>query len=343
MSIARVTVAELASLVDVGLVHEELSVANSVAMVIVDHDGATESSVRAVADRIGMLPCVLVAETAGTRARRPASDTAGGEGHPLAPLVDVIADPDELAMITEHVGVAPLAAVTLVSLIRQSPTGTIEQGMINESVSYSMLQSGPEFGLWRSNRARRDRAAASAPSVLVKRDGPTLRIALNRPEVHNALDRTMRDGLVEALTTAIVDDTIERIELRGNGPSFCSGGDLDTFGTFPDPATAHAVRLTRSPARLMARLADRIEVHVHGTCLGAGIELPAFAGHVVAHPDTTFGLPEIGLGLIPGAGGTVSLPRRIGRHRTALLALTMRRIDALTARQWGLIDAITDA
>ena len=342
MSIARITVAELASLVAVGIVHEELSVANGVAMVIVDHDGATESSVRAVADRIGMLPCVLIAEAAGTRARRPASDTAS-EGNPLAPLVDVIADPDEAAMIAEHVGIAPLAAITLVSLIRQSTTGTIEQGLINESVSYSMLQSGPEFGRWRAARTQRVRAASSDPAVLVTRDGAIVHIALNRPEVHNALDSAVRDGLVEGLTTAIVDDTIERIVLRGNGPSFCSGGDLGTFGTFPDPATAHAVRLTRSPARLMARLADRIEVHVHGTCLGAGIELPAFAGRVVAHPDTTFGLPEIGLGLIPGAGGTVSLPRRIGRHRTALLALTMRRIDALTARQWGLIDAITDA
>jgi enoyl-CoA hydratase/carnithine racemase len=60
----------------------------------------------------------------------------------------------------------------------------------------------------------------------------------------------------------------------------------------------------------------------------------------VARPDTVIGLPEVSLGLIPGAGGTVSLPRRIGRHRTAWLALTGRTIDAATARAWGLVDEI---
>jgi hypothetical protein len=334
MSIARITLAELASLINVGLAHEELSVTNGVAVAIVDHVGADDASVHAVADRIGMLPCVLVAET-------PASTPGAIDDHPLAPLADVIAGRDELATIVEHVNAAPLAAVTLATLLRLSTAATIEQGLMNESVSYSMLQSGPEFARWRSARAQRDRAAASTPAVLVERDGATMHVALNRPEVHNALDTNVRDGLAEALTTAVVDETIERIVLRGNGPSFCSGGDLDTFGTFPDPVTAHAVRLTRSPARLMAQLADRVDVHVHGTCLGAGVELPAFAHRVLAHPDTTFGLPEIGLGLIPGAGGTVSLPRRIGRHRTVLLALTMQRIDAPTALRWGLVDAIT--
>jgi enoyl-CoA hydratase/carnithine racemase len=61
---------------------------------------------------------------------------------------------------------------------------------------------------------------------------------------------------------------------------------------------------------------------------------------VVAAPDTKIGLPEVGMGLIPGAGGTVSLPRRVGRHRTAWLALTRDTIDAPTALDWGLVDAI---
>jgi enoyl-CoA hydratase/carnithine racemase len=74
--------------------------------------------------------------------------------------------------------------------------------------------------------------------------------------------------------------------------------------------------------------------------MGAGAELPAFAGRVVAHPATRFALPELSLGLVPGAGGTVSLPRRIGRHRTALLGLTGTPINATTAFEWGLVDAI---
>ena len=61
---------------------------------------------------------------------------------------------------------------------------------------------------------------------------------------------------------------------------------------------------------------------------------------MVAHEDARFWLPELSMGLVPGAGGTVSLPRRIGRQRTAWLALTGEPIDAETARAWGLVDQI---
>jgi enoyl-CoA hydratase/carnithine racemase len=123
---------------------------------------------------------------------------------------------------------------------------------------------------------------------------------------------------------------------------FCSGGDLDEFGTLPDPATAHAIRSTRHPARLLHALEPRVECVVHGSCVGAGVELPAFATRVVARPDASFRLPELGMGLVPGAGGTVSLPRRIGRQRTAWLALTGVAIDVETALSWRLVDAIAE-
>jgi enoyl-CoA hydratase/carnithine racemase len=93
---------------------------------------------------------------------------------------------------------------------------------------------------------------------------------------------------------------------------------------------------------LLHTLADRTTAFLHGACLGAGIELPAFARTIYASPDTRIGWPEIGLGLIPGAGGTVSLARRIGRWRTAFLALTGVTISAEQALRWGLIDAIED-
>ena len=70
--------------------------------------------------------------------------------------------------------------------------------------------------------------------------------------------------------------------------------------------------------------------------------MAAYCGVVAAHPDTVFGLPELDLGLVPGAGGTVSIPRRIGRWRTAYLVLTGRRIDAATARRWGLVDEVRE-
>ena len=106
------------------------------------------------------------------------------------------------------------------------------------------------------------------------------------------------------------------------------------------PAAAHLVRVAASVAALLDRVADRVTATVHGACIGAGIELPAYAGRLVARPDATFALPEVAMGLVPGAGGTVSIPRRIGRHRTAWLAITGRRIDAATALAWGLVDEV---
>jgi enoyl-CoA hydratase/carnithine racemase len=175
--------------------------------------------------------------------------------------------------------------------------------------------------------------------VLVERTGDELRVTLHRPEVRNALNARMRDELVQALAIAEADPRL-RIRLDGAGEAFCAGGDLDEFATFPDPASAHLIRLGRSPAASLARIGDRVTVHLHGACYGSGIELPAFAGRVVATPDTRIALPELGLGLIPGSGGTVSIPRRIGRHRMARLALTGEAIDAATAQSWGLVDAI---
>jgi enoyl-CoA hydratase/carnithine racemase len=171
--------------------------------------------------------------------------------------------------------------------------------------------------------------------------GAVLHITLDRPAVRNAYDAAMRDALLDALAIAQADPAV-RVVLDGAGPSFCSGGDLDEFGTRRDPASAHLVRLGRSAGHALHLLADRVTARVHGASVGSGVELAAFAGRVVAAPDATFALPEVAMGLVPGAGGTVSIPARIGRHRTAWLALTGERIEAPTARVWGLVDEIVD-
>ncbi len=131
-----------------------------------------------------------------------------------------------------------------------------------------------------------------------------------------------------------------RIELRGEGKAFCAGGDLDEFGSRSDPATAHIIRLERSIGRTLSRLEKSTVTFLHGACMGSGIELAAFTDWIVAAEDTQIGLPEIGLGLIPGAGGTVSLTHRIGRLHTAWLAFSGCAIGAETALAWGLVDQI---
>ena len=80
---------------------------------------------------------------------------------------------------------------------------------------------------------------------------------------------------------------------------------------------------------------------LHGACIGAGIELAAFAGRVEARDGTVIRLPELAMGLVPGAGGTVSLPRRIGRWRTTYLVLSGVPLDPSTALAWGLVDALS--
>jgi len=215
-------------------------------------------------------------------------------------------------------------------------------GLVAESSAYSVLQAGPEFARWLAARPRRERASETDAPVLVHRAGDRLELTLNRPHVRNALDRRMRDALLEALTVPMSDPSVTDVHISGAGPVFCSGGDLDEFGSFDDPARAHVVRLAASIGRAIDAVRDRVTVHLHGHCAGSGVELAAFAGTVVAASDTRCSLPEIGLGLIPGAGGTVSLTRRIGRQRMALLALSGAVIDVQTALAWGVVDEISN-
>jgi 1,4-dihydroxy-2-naphthoyl-CoA synthase len=224
-------------------------------------------------------------------------------------------------------------------LLRAAPARSVSDGLVAESAAYSVLQSGPEFAAWRSaNPPRTERD--DGRRVRVDRAGDTVVITLTRPKRLNALDAQMRDELVEALALAAADPEIRSAEWRGEGKSFCAGGDLDEFGSRADPASAHLVRLQRSVGRVLAQLDKPTVTYLHGPCMGSGIELAAFTSTVVGSPDTTLALPEIGLGLVPGAGGTVSLTRRIGRLRTAWLAFSAEPIDVTTAKEWGLVDRI---
>ncbi len=247
--------------------------------------------------------------------------------------------------LSERVERWPIAAATCDDVLRSvDPAGLALPGVVTESLAYSTLQAGPEFARWLA-----DRGPATVPDILdpvrADRDGDTLHIAFNRPQRHNAFSTDARAALLEALAVAQLDSSIGEVVLTGNGPSFCSGGDLDEFGTFTDPASAHLARTRYSPALALDAIAMRLgaacRAEVHGRVLGSGLEMAAFCGRITAAPDAVFGLPELGLGLIPGAGGTVSVTRRIGRWRTAYLVLSGLTLDADTARAWGLVDALT--
>ncbi len=291
----------------------------------------------------GLCDVVLVPQEVAIdeRALVYTSEHAGAALPAYRPWVAVADIDGELDRIADRVRSFPFAAVTLVQVLRAGPSADIARDLLVESLAYSTLQAGPEHSSWLSNRGLTHHTGLDeGQPVLLHRQGSVLTVTLERPRVKNAYSAAMRDRLHEALHLAMADPTVEDIQLFGSGTDFCSGGDLEEFGTGPGPCVCHMVRSMCSPALDMASVSARVTVHLHGACVGAGIELPALAGRVFATADTRIRLPEITMGLIPGAGGTASLPRRIGRHRTAWLALTGDWLSAPTALSWGLIDAV---
>lgn len=256
--------------------------------------------------------------------------------------VDSIAD--TLALLTERCERWPQTAAVCDDVLRSvDPEASTFSGVITESLAYSTLQAGAEFARWLDERGPATVPQLPEP-VQAHRDGNTLHVRFNRPQRHNAFSTDARAALLEALEVARLDPSVDEVVLGGNGRSFCSGGDLAEFGSFADPASAHLARTRHSPAlvldELTARLGRRCRARVHGQVLGSGLEMACYCGWVSCDPGAILGLPELALGLIPGAGGTVSITRRIGRWRTAYLVLSGRTIDPTTALSWGLVDEI---
>lgn len=271
--------------------------------------------------------------------RQPVPIIAIGHAATFADVV--VGDEHGLHVVTQAIDTNPGASAVLVQVLRTTLELPIAQALVMESLAYATLQGGREFRAWLSQQPERRSKAGDAESmVLLSRDDACLSITLNSPANRNALSAPMRDALADAFRLVAMDDSIREVIVSAQGPAFCAGGDLSEFGTASDLAAAHATRMRRMPAPYLAPHAERYTFRLKGDCVGAGIELPAFAGRVIAAPDTRLRLPEVGMGLIPGAGGCVSIPRRIGRQRTAMMALTGRAIDAREALEWGLVDAI---
>jgi len=264
----------------------------------------------------------------------------------LAAAMDLLLSGDgELQRAVRNIEGAPVAASVLVQVLRAMPALNVLDGLMLESLAYATLQSGGEFAAWLRGREYAARIAVKDPvdsPVLLDRAGDCLRVVLNSADTRNALSVAMRDALAEAFKLVAMDQSIVQVQVSANGPCFSAGGELAEFGTRDDPAMAHRVRMLRNPARYLAPHSQRYHFHVHRACIGAGIELPAFAARLTATGNTFFQLPELGMGLIPGAGGCVSLCRRIGRQRTAYMAVLGKKISARRALDWGLIDAIVD-
>ena len=166
-------------------------------------------------------------------------------------------------------------------------------------------------------------------------------ITLNRPRVLNVYNIQMRDELFQVLGAVKDDPEVKVGVLRGAGErAFCAGADLTEFLTAPSPIIARRVRWQRDVWGLFLSIDKPMIAALHGYVFGSGIEMALCCDIRVASDDVQLGVPETGLGIIPAAGGTQTLPRTIGRGYALDLLLTGRWIKAEEALQMKLVNKI---
>ncbi len=177
--------------------------------------------------------------------------------------------------------------------------------------------------------------------LLIHRHGRVLQLTLNRPQARNALNNALLTQIAEALEAAAVDDSVGVCVIRGNARFFAAGADLNEMAEKDLPATLDDIR-----PRLWGRIdafTKPLIASVNGYALGAGCELALLCDLIVAGDNARFGLPEITLGIMPGAGGTQRLIRSVGKALASRMVLSGESIDARQAQQAGLVSDIHPA
>jgi 3-hydroxyacyl-CoA dehydrogenase len=175
--------------------------------------------------------------------------------------------------------------------------------------------------------------AADSPLVTLAREGAVAVISIDHPPV-NALSAGVRAGLLSALDAAASDESVRAIVLACAGPTFCAGADIREFDQPPQPP-----HLTDVIQRF-ADTAKPVIAALHGNALGGGCELAAGCHYRLAAPGTRIGLPEVNLGLLPGAGGTALLPRLIGFDAALAMMLDGKPRAVESAELAGFVDEI---
>jgi enoyl-CoA hydratase len=183
----------------------------------------------------------------------------------------------------------------------------------------------------------------SADRIVVGREGAVVVVTVNRPEARNALDAETVDALVAAFEAIERDREVRVAILTGAGDrAFVAGADIKSMsGLEPTGARAFSER-----GQHLGAVAEGLRVPiiaaVNGFALGAGLELALVCDFIYAAPGANFGLPEVGLGVIPGFGGTQRLASRVGIARARELCYTGEIIDADEALRIGLVNAVAE-
>ncbi len=166
-------------------------------------------------------------------------------------------------------------------------------------------------------------------------EGDVAVITLNSPPV-NALSAKVREGLFEGFKAAIADPAAKAIVLICEGRTFIAGADITEFGGASKGPGLHEVQdmMEGSPKPVVAA--------IHGTALGGGLEVALCAHYRVAVPSAKVGLPEVNLGLLPGAGGTQRLPRIVGAQKALEMMTSGQHVPAKAALAMGLVDDLAE-
>ncbi len=178
-------------------------------------------------------------------------------------------------------------------------------------------------------------------TVIYRKENGIAFITLNRPDFLNLYNTVMRDELYQVLSAVKDDDEVKVAILAGAGDrAFCAGADLTEFLTAPDPCLARQVRWERDIWGLFLSVPQPVIAALHGYVMGSGIEIALCCDLRIASDDAQFGLPEVGLGIIPAAGATQTLPRAIGKSLALEMLLTGHRVNAVEAYNAGLVNRL---
>ena len=170
-------------------------------------------------------------------------------------------------------------------------------------------------------------------SVTMEKDGDVAVIIVSNPPV-NALSWHVRQGLEDNFGAALADDSVKAIVLRCAGATFIAGADISEFGKPPRGPDFNAVLNSIEAA------SKPVVAAIHGTALGGGLETALVCHYRVAVPSAKLGVPEVKLGLLPGAGGTQRLPRVVGVEAAATMTSTGDPLPASKAKELGLVDEL---
>jgi enoyl-CoA hydratase/carnithine racemase len=183
------------------------------------------------------------------------------------------------------------------------------------------------------------------PIVETEDRGAVRHVVLNRPEKRNAFNDELVLGLRDALTAAAGDDSVHCVVLRGNGPLFSSGMDVNFLGALAlDPGN---LRASRRPIletwNLLEEMPKPTIAQIHGACIGGAMELALAADLRVMASEAVIGLVETRVGLVPDVGGSTRLPSVIGLGRAKEMIMASKVIDGVEAERIGLVNRVAPA